>query len=112
MRYTDEQRVEKMLDYADKLVHYVKKYNIRKEDILIYEEIQLIISKILEFIGEQAYCISKEFKEKTPQIEWSSISGLRHRLVHDYADTNWEMVAGIVFDEIPVLIKQLQELVK
>ena len=27
MRYTDEQRVEKMLDYADKLVHYVKKYS-------------------------------------------------------------------------------------
>ena len=112
MRYTDEQRVDKMLVYADKLMQYVKKYNISQEDILIYEEIQLMVSKLLEFIGEQAYCISEGFKDKTPQIPWNDISGMRHRLVHDYAETNWEIIADTVFNEIPVLIKQLQDLVK
>ena len=39
------------------------------------------------------------------------ISGLRHRLVHDYDGTNWEMIVEVVFDDIPALLKQLEKLV-
>ena len=45
------------------------------------------------------------------EIPWSMISGLRHRLVHDYDGTNWNIIADVVFDELPVLVKQLNDMV-
>ena len=112
MKYSDEQRIEKILFYANQLMQFIKENNINRQNILDNYGVQWAINTPLYNIGELAYGISTEFKERNPQIPWHKIAGLRHRLVHDYAETNWEMVAGIVFDEIPVLIKQLQELVK
>ncbi|MCM1423296.1 MAG: DUF86 domain-containing protein [bacterium] len=37
------------------------------------------------------------------------ISGLRHRLIHDYDGTNWNIIADIVFEEIPILIEELKK---
>lgn len=39
------------------------------------------------------------------------IAGLRHRLIHDYEGTNWNIIADVVFEELPDLIKQLEELI-
>lgn len=39
------------------------------------------------------------------------ISGLRHRLVHDYEGTNWQMIVEVVFEDIPALLLQLEKLV-
>ena len=38
------------------------------------------------------------------------ISGLRHRLVHDYEGTNWQMIVEVVFEDIPALLVQLEKL--
>lgn len=39
------------------------------------------------------------------------ISGLRHRLVHDYEGTNWQMIVEVVFEDMPALLVQLEKLV-
>ena len=49
-------------------------------------------------------------KEAHSEIPWSMISGLRHRLVHDYDGTNWNIIVEVVFEELPVLIEELQKL--
>ncbi len=33
------------------------------------------------------------------------------RLGHDYDGTNWNIIADVVFDELPVLIGQLKEII-
>ena len=38
------------------------------------------------------------------------IAGLRHRLVHDYDGTNWEIISDVVLEEIPALVEQLKNL--
>lgn len=58
-------------------------------------------------IGEQAYCLSKEFKDSHPDVEWGGIAGLRHRLVHDYEGTNWRLIAAIVSTELPELVEKV-----
>ena len=54
--------------------------------------------------------MSKELKESYSDIPWTMISGLRHRLVHDYDGTNWNIIVDVVFDELPILEKQLHEM--
>lgn len=52
-------------------------------------------------IGEQAYCLSREFEDSHPEVECSGIAGLRHRLAHGYEGTNWRLIAAIVSTELP-----------
>lgn len=40
--------------------------------------------KHVEIIGEAVYMLSKEFKEAHPEMDWTSIEGMRHVLVHGY----------------------------
>ena len=50
-------------------------------------------------------------KKQHDSIEWNIIAGLRHRLVHDYDGTNWNIISDIVFEEIPDLIEKLKPLI-
>ena len=38
------------------------------------------------------------------------IAGLRHRLVHDYDGTNWNIIIEVIFDELPTFLKQIEQL--
>ncbi|MCD8099190.1 MAG: DUF86 domain-containing protein [Oscillospiraceae bacterium] len=35
------------------------------------------------------------------------ISGLRHRLVHNYEGTNWSIIVEVVFDELPTFAQNV-----
>jgi len=35
---------------------------------------------------------------------------LRHHLVHDYDEINWHTIADVVFEELPALLRQLEQL--
>ena len=110
MKYSDEQRVKKILENASKLYEYIKESNVTKEALLNDYSLQWLVTTPLYNIGEHAYNISEEFKSVHPEIEWRMISGLRHRLVHDYDGINWEMIADVVFDEIPELIDKIAKI--
>ena len=111
MKFTDKQRLQKMYDNAIKLNQYIKDKNIKKEDLLQDYSLQWLVTTPLYNIGEQAYHISDEFKAQHNEIEWNMIVGLRHRLVHDYEGTNWNIIVEVVFEEIPVLIEKVEKII-
>ena len=111
MQYSDEQRIEKIKATVDKLIAYVNGSGVTREQILQDETVRWTLTTPLYNIGEHAYCLSKEFKESHADIPWSKISGLRHRLVHDYENTSWTRICDIVFDVIPEFKKQLESII-
>ena len=111
MKYSDEQRVQKIYEYAEKLLTHITKNGISKEDLLNDYALQWMVTTPLYNIGEQVYAISDEYKTTHGDIPWSMISGLRHRLVHDYDGTNWNIIADVVFEELPILLKELRKLI-
>ena len=110
MKYTDEQRISKIYDYATKLKEYINENNVTKDELINDIHIQWLVTTPLYNIGELTYNLSDEFKAEHGAIEWNMIAGLRHRLVHDYDGTNWNIIADIVYEEIPDLITKLEEL--
>lgn len=108
MKYTDQQRIRKIYEYANKLNQYVKDHEVTRETLMADEALQWLVTTPLYNIGEQAYCLSDVYKSRHPEISWHMISGLRHRLVHDYDGTNWNVIVDVVFEEIPVLVKLLE----
>lgn len=69
-----------------------------------------LVTTPLYNIREHAYFLSNEYKEAHSNVPWTMISGLRHRLVHDYDGTNWNIIADVIFEELPALLAQLEEL--
>ena len=108
MKYSDKQRIEKILYYATRLQKYISEKNITKEKILNEIELQWLVTTPLYNIGEYVYNLSKEYKSEHKNIEWNMIFGLRHRLVHDYDGTNWNIIVEVVFEELPIFIEQIK----
>ena len=111
MKHSDKHRIQKICEYAEKLLTHINKNAISKEELLNDYALQWLVTTPLYNIGEQVYALSDEYKAMHSDIPWSMISGLRHRLVHNYDGTNWNIIADVVFHELPILLKQLKELI-
>lgn len=110
MKYSDQQRIQKIYDNAVKLYEYIRENHISKEDLIREFSLQWLVTTPLYNIGEHVYNLSKDYKEAHNEIQWAMIAGVRHRLVHDYDGTNWNIIADVVFEELPILIRQLKEI--
>ncbi len=94
------------------LQEYITSHLIKKGNLLTEAPLQWLVTTPLYNIGEQVYYLSSEYKKAHDEIPWAMIAGLRHRLIHDYDGTNWNIIADVVFKELPVLIGQLEKLVQ
>lgn len=103
----DIYRLRRISTIGHQLLNIIKRKPITKSDVLGDFETQWLISTPLYNIGEQVNCLSSDFVDKYPEIPWSQIAGLRHRLVHDYEGINWTLIAAILFDELEIFIKQI-----
>ena len=50
--------------------------------------------------------------ERFAEISWRSMRGMRNRIAHNYANTNFEIVWQVVQEELPKLIKSIEEILK
>ena len=82
MKYSDQQRIEKIRETTEKLLNYVQREQITPERICQEEQLQWTVTTPLYNIGEHVYNLSDEFKKDHSEIPWIKIAGLRHRLVH------------------------------
>lgn len=110
MKYSDKQRIKKIYETAVKLHEYIISHNITKNNLLNDITLQWLVTTPLYNIGEHVYNLSVEYKAAHDEIVWGMIAGLRHRLVHDYDGTNWNIIAKVVLDDLPVFIVQLEKL--
>lgn len=69
-----------------------------REEFMADAMLQDAILMRLMSLGEEAGCLSDEFKEKYPSIPWHQIIGLRNRLAHGYFTVDPEVVWGLLTD--------------
>lgn len=53
-----------------------------------------------QVIGEAARNLTAKERAEAPEIPWSQIVNLRHRISHDYRTINWETVWDIIQNEL------------
>ena len=107
MNQPDSVRLKKIIDMAGKLLGYIRENHITEEQILSDYAVQWTITTPLYNIGEHTYNLSKELKAAHPEVPWSQIAGMRHRLVHQYEDTNWSIISYVIFHELESYMNQL-----
>lgn len=72
---------------------------------------QNAVIRSLEVIGEAAGKVSVETQTAHPEIPWREITGMRHRLIHGYAEVRLDLVWVVIHDRITPLIAALEPLV-
>ena len=110
MKMSDYQRVQKIVSTGTQLLQILHEEQITPEVISSECKAQWLVTTPLYNIGEHVYNLSSELKSSNPEIPWAKVAGLRHRLVHNYDDTNWNIINNIVFHDLPLFLQQVQEL--
>jgi uncharacterized protein with HEPN domain len=54
--------------------------------------LQNALIRELEVLGEAAGKVSAAFVNANPEVPWKEITGLRHKLIHDYFEVDLEVV--------------------
>ena len=79
------------------------------EDFLSKKVLCHAVAYNLQCIGENVYKLSKEFIDSHSEMDWESMEGMRHLLVHDYYNVSMPMLWEITQSDIPVLKEYLEK---
>lgn len=76
------------------------------------ENLRLALTHLLQMVGEAARRVSPKFRQKHPSMPWAAIIGMRHKVVHDYLNVDYDIVWDTVAHELPPLIENLKQIVR
>ena len=109
MRQGDLLYLGHMLDVSLQAVAKVK--GTSREEFDKDENLRLAVTHLIQMIGEAARRVTTETTQAYPLIPWSDIIGMRHKVVHDYLDIDFDVVWSVVTVDLPVLISLLEPIV-
>lgn len=110
MKKDDSVYVENMLLYILQLEKFVSEKSY--DDFLGKAEIQSHVIRLLEIIGEASTKVSKDLKDKYPEVIWAKLKGMRNILVHDYGNIKLNVVWNTAISGIDPLKKQVIQILK
>lgn len=97
-----------MVDAAETLGQFMA--GRKREDLDGDRMLLFAVVRAIEVLGEAAARVSDETRASTADVPWTSIVGMRNRLVHGYFDVDAEIVWRTVTAEIPTLLATLKRL--
>ncbi len=97
-----------VLDAIVRVERYTEGVDDRKfrDELLVQDG----VIRQLEIIGEAVKQLSVAFRKQHPQVPWQDIAGTRDKLIHHYFGVSLDKVWLMVERDIPVLKKQVTEI--
>lgn len=109
MKRRDEVYVGHMLDTANAVAERMR--SVSRQEYDDDEFLRAGLLHMVQTIGEAARRVSDDYRAAHPEIPWSEIIGMRHKIVHDYIHVNYDIVWTVVTREVPRLVRSLKLLV-
>src|SRR3954452_7037243 len=95
-----------MLDVARKAVD--KTSHTTRVDYDKDENLRLALAHLVQMIGEAARLVSPRGRSQLSSIPWREITGMRHKIVHDYLNVDEDIAWTVVTVDLPELIRLLE----
>ncbi len=106
MSRSDDQRIQDILEYADKIAEVV----VLGHDFFMSDKfVGPATERFIEVLGEASRMISEERRAEFPEVNWAEIIGLRTRLAHIYHRIDYENIWGAASVDVPELARQLSK---
>lgn len=112
MKKNDDDRLALIVLYGSQLLDVAKETDLSADQLNSDYRLQWLVTTPLYNIGEQAYGLSNEFVEEHGDVPWRMIADFRHRLVHNYEGTNWNLVAAVIEREIEPLVESARKILE
>lgn len=97
-----------ILEAANYIISFTEGFSLRE---LYADKIRYFaVEKNVEIIGEAAYMLTSDFKERHPEILWHKIVAMRHTLVHGYSTVVPETLWDTALNDVPRLKTQIEQL--
>ncbi|MBO7134847.1 MAG: DUF86 domain-containing protein [Bacteroidales bacterium] len=106
-RARDKGRLQDIIEYSNNVTMLIDGYSF--ESLVSDKRTYYSVMKNVEIVGEAAYMLSKAFKDAHPETPWKIVQGMRHVLVHDYANVVSETLYDTAVNSIPELRKQVEK---
>lgn len=75
------------------------------------EDLRIVIAHLVQTIGESAARVSEPTRDSHPELPWKQITGIRHRIVHDYMDVDYDVLWEVATRDLPQVIALLEKIV-
>lgn len=103
----DKDRLEHILEAIGNLETYTDGIS---SEMLFHDKLRLHACVYnVQIIGEAIYKLTQEFKGDHPETPWRMIEKMRHILVHDYYQINFDILWQVLSDDLPILKNQVEE---
>jgi len=91
----------RILEYTDGMVY---------ESFIKDHKSQDAVVRNFEIIGEAVKNISDQYKNDHPEIPWKSMAGMRDKLIHHYFGVNFDVVWGVIKNDLRKVLNEIQAL--
>jgi uncharacterized protein with HEPN domain len=108
MKSKDRIIIQKIIVYIDDVEQYI--YGIQAKDFLDDKKTITACAFTVSQIGELVKEISDETVSKYNFIPWSSIRGMRNKIVHDYENVDLSVLWGTIKESLPELKNKLKDI--
>lgn len=95
--------VDDMLEAADRAVRLSAGRTLA--DLSADELFQLAMLHLIQIVGEAAFKVSTNFRQRHQEVPWNKIAATRHRIVHDYSHVDLDVVWEILTLHLPQLVE-------
>jgi uncharacterized protein with HEPN domain len=109
-RHDDATSLRQMLDHAREIVGFTRDRTLA--DLAINRVLELALLQLLTILGEAANRVSPERRVAHPEIAWREITATRNWLIHVYDRVNFTTVWRTATEDVPVLIGQLERILR
>ena len=96
-----------MLEHA-RLAH-AKIAGVAREQFFANDDLQILVLHHVQIVGEAASKVSAETRNAHPEISWADITGMRHKIVHNYYEINPTVLWTTATERLQPLIAALEK---
>lgn len=102
-------RLRHMLEAAQTALNFMKDEN--RDSLNTDQKLVFAVVRAVEIVGEAASKLTKDFRDKNPQVPWAAIVGMRNRLIHAYFDVDLDQVWSAITVDLPILITEPENII-
>jgi uncharacterized protein with HEPN domain len=106
MNPSDQVRLRHIRDALAMAVRFVEGRS--RPDLDTDDMLRLALVQAVAIAGEAASKISAETRKELADLPWTSMAGMRNRLVHAYFDVNLDILWTTVTEAAPPVLRRLQ----
>jgi uncharacterized protein with HEPN domain len=100
----DRERLADILEAAEKIRTRVAR---GRACLDTDEDLQIVLTHLVQVIGEAASRISGELTERYPLLPWRQVVAMRNRVVHDYFDIDLDILWVAATVDVPSLVEKV-----